>query len=582
VRDLAEEMRVSPIELIKALMNAGIMANINQVLDHDTAAIIAEEMGYAVVEPAKPEEPEVEEQAAAAPTRRHREYTEEELERLKPRPPVVVVMGHVDHGKTSILDVIRRASVQEGEAGGITQHIGAYQARAHDKLITFLDTPGHEAFTAMRARGASVTDIAILVVAADDGVQPQTREAIAHARSAGVPIIVALNKMDLATANPERVKQQLADEGLVVEDWGGEVICVPVSARTKQGIDELLDMVLLVAEMENLRADPEGPVAGSVVEGRLDRAMGPTVTLLVQEGTLHEGDTLLVGQTHGRLRALFDYKGERIKSVGPATPVVVTGLREVPEAGDRIRVVESEREARQIIEEQMLAARAAAEQPGQALTLDQIYARAQAGAMQSLNLILKADVDGSIEPIRSSLEKLEAGDLKAKFIHVGVGNVTDSDVNLAVASQAVIVGFHVGVDGTATRLAEQEGVSIRTYDVIYRLIEDVQKALTGMLEPEYEDKLQGMAVVREVFTIPRVGKIAGVQVREGKALRNATAKVKRNGQVIHEGRVSSLKRFTEDVREVNTGLECGVGIDGLNDVQVDDTLEFYTREIVAQ
>ncbi len=576
-------MHVSPIELIKALMNAGIMANINQVLDHDTASIIAEEMGYAILEPVKPATPEVSEvEAPAEPVRRRRrEYSEVELAHLKPRPPVVVVMGHVDHGKTSILDAIRKASVVVGEAGGITQHIGAYQTQVNDKLITFLDTPGHEAFTAMRARGASVTDIAILVVAADDGVQPQTREAIAHARSAGVPIIVALNKIDLATANPDRVKQQLADEGLVVEDWGGEVICVPVSARTKQGIDDLLDMVLLVAEMENLRADPDAPVAGSVVEGRLDRAMGPMATVLVQEGTLHEGDTMLVGQTFGRLRALFDYKGTKVHSAGPSMPVAVTGLGDVPVAGDRFRVVGSEREARQIVDtERVNEARAVSEQPVQALTLDQIYARAQSGAVQSLNLILKADVDGSIEPIRVSLEKLEAGDLKAKFVHVGVGNVTDSDVNLAVASQAVIIGFHVGVDGTASRLAESEGVGIRTYDVIYRLIEDVQKALTGMLEPEYADVLQGTAIVREVFTIPRVGKIAGVQVREGKALRNATVKVKRNGQVTHEGRVTSLKRFTEDAREVAAGLECGVGVEGLSDVQADDTLEFYTRELV--
>lgn len=580
VRDLAEQMQVSPIDLIKALMNAGIMANINQVLDHDTAAIIAEEMGFAITEPAPPTEPEVEEEPEPVQRRRRREYTEEELARLVTRPPVVVVMGHVDHGKTSILDVIRKASVQVGEAGGITQHIGAYQSRVNDKTITFLDTPGHEAFTAMRARGASVTDIAILVVAADDGVQPQTREAIAHARAAGVPIVVALNKIDLATANPERVKQQLADEGLVVEDWGGEVICVPVSARTQEGISDLLDMVLLVAEMENLRADPKAEMAASVIEGRMDRSMGPTATLLVQEGTLHEGDTLLVGQTHGRIRAMFDYQGKRTKAVGPATPVVVTGLRGVPVAGDRVRVVDTEREARQIVEERVAESKQSQDRPAQALTLDLIYERAQSGAVQSLNLVLKADVDGSIEPIRNSLDKLEAGDLRVKFVHVGVGNISESDVNLAVASQAVVVGFNVGVDATAQRLAEQEGVSIRTYEIIYRLIEDVQKALTGMLEPEYHEVVQGQAVVREVFTIPRVGKIAGVQVREGKALRNASARVKRDGQVIHEGRVSSLKRFTEDAREVTTGLECGVGIDGMDDVQADDILEFFTREIV--
>lgn len=581
VRDLAEAMGVSPIELIKALMNAGIMANINQVLDYDTAAIVAEDMGYKVAEPAPPE-PEPEEEPEQPVARRvRREYTEEEAKLLRPRPPVVVVLGHVDHGKTSLLDVIRTAHVQAGEAGGITQHIGAYQVPANDRLITFLDTPGHEAFTAMRARGASVTDIAVLVVAADDGVQPQTREAIDHARAAGVPIVVALNKIDLASANPDRVKQQLADEGLVVEDWGGDVICVPVSAKTKVGIGDLLDMILLVADMESLVANPSASARGSVIEGRLDRSMGPTATVLVQEGTLTDGDTILVGQTYGHIRAMFDYQGNRIKEATPAMPAVVVGLRGVPEAGDTFEVVANEREARQLVEERLLETRESGERTAaQPLTLDQIYQRAQAGAVQSLNLILKADVDGSIEPIRTSLDKLEVGDLRVKFIHEGVGNVSESDVHLASASDAIIIGFHVGVDGAAQRLAEAEGVSIRLYDIIYRLIEDVQLALTGMLEPEYAEVLQGQAIVRQVFGIPRVGKVAGVQVRDGRALRNATARVKRNDQVIHEGRVTSLKRFTEDVREVGVGLECGVGIEGLDDVQPDDTIEFYTTEVV--
>ncbi len=578
VRELAELMGVSPIELIKNLMNAGIMANINQVLDNDTATIVAEDMGFTIAEPQEPE-PEVEE--PLEPVVRRRVYSKEEEKDLRKRPPVVVVLGHVDHGKTSLLDRIRATSVQAGEAGGITQHIGAYQISANERLITFLDTPGHEAFTAMRARGASVTDIAVLVVAADDGVQPQTREAINHARAAQVPIVVALNKIDLPSANPEYVMQQLADEGVVVEDWGGDVICVRVSAKTGEGLEDLLDMIGLVADMADLKANPKGVTEGSVIEGRLDRSMGPTATLLVQDGTLAMGDTLIVGETYGRIRAMFDYQRKRIQKAEPAAPVVVVGLRGVPVAGDTFGIVSSEREARQIIESRHQEARDKQSAGVEALTLDQIYERAQEGAVQSLNLVLKADVDGSLEPIRMSLDKLDVGDLKVKFIHEGVGNVTESDVNLAIASQAVIVGFHVGVDPAAQRMAEDEGVSIRTYDIIYRLIEDVQKALTGMLEPEYRDVVQGEAVVRDIFRIPRVGTVVGVQVRQGKALRNAKVRVKRAGEVIHDGSVTSLKRFTEDVREVATGLECGVGIEKADEVEVDDVLEFYTRELVS-
>jgi len=578
VRDLAEIMGVSPIELIKNLMNAGIMANINQVLDSDTATIVTEDMGYRVAEPQEPE-PEIEE--APEPAQRRREYTEEEERYLQKRPPVVVALGHVDHGKTSLLDRIRTTSVQAGEAGGITQHIGAYQVSVNDRLITFLDTPGHEAFAAMRARGASVTDIAVLVVAADDGVQPQTREAISHVRAAQVPMVVALNKIDLPTANPDYVVQQLADEGVVVEDWGGDVICVRVSAKTGEGIADLLDMILLVADMADLKANPRAPADGSVIEGRLDRSLGPTASLLLQEGTLRVGDTLVAGQAYGRIRAMLDYQGRRIQKAGPAMPVVVVGLRDVPVAGDRFEVVSSEREARQIIDARQEDSRQQQSAGVQPLTLDQIYERAQAGAVQSLNLILKADVDGSLEPIRTSLDKLDVGNLQVKFVHEGLGNVTESDVNLAVASQAVIIGFHVDADPSAQRMAEAEGVSIRTYDIIYRVIEDVQKALTGMLEPEYREVTQGEAIVREVFNIPRVGKVAGVQVRVGKVLRNAKVRVKRGGDVIFDGSVSSLKRFTEDVREVATGLECGVGLEGADDVSADDVLEFYTREVVG-
>ncbi|MHB1293491.1 MAG: translation initiation factor IF-2 [Anaerolineae bacterium] len=577
VRDLATAMGCSPIDLIKQLMNAGMMANINQVIDRDTATIVAEDMGFTVQE-IKPPEPEVKEEPVVAVKRR--EYSEEDQKNLRERPPVVTILGHVDHGKTSLLDVIRTTNVQSREAGGITQHIGAYQAQSQDKLITFLDTPGHAAFTAMRARGASITDIAVLVVAADDGVQPQTREAIDHARAAGVPIIVALNKIDLPTANPDHVKHQLSDVGLVVEEWGGDTICVPVSARTKAGIDTLLDMILLVAEMANLKANPKAPAQGVVVEGRLDKSRGPTATLLVQDGTLKVGETLLVGQTYGKIRAMFDFQNKPVKRVTPSTPVVVLGLRDVPEAGDSFQTVESERVAREMAEQRVISQHAADSRPVEALTLDEIYERAQAGAVQALNIILKADVQGSIEPIKNSLEKLDVGDLKVKFVHQGVGNVAESDVSLALASQAVILGFSVNVDPAAQRMAEAEGVSIRTYNIIYRIIEDVQLALQGMLKPVYEEVVQGRAIVRQMFGIPKLGKIAGVQISEGKALRSAKVRVKRNDQVVFEGRVSSLRRYTEDVREVGAGMECGVAIDGYTEFQPNDVIEFYTEEQV--
>ncbi len=583
VRELADLMQRSPIELIKELMNAGVMANINQQIDHDTATIVAEDMGFHVIERAAPVVVEEEQLEVASPSvRQRREYTAEELKQLKPRPPVVTILGHVDHGKTSLLDVIRRTSVQASEVGGITQHIGAYQVEVKGQRITFLDTPGHEAFTAMRARGASVTDIAILVVAADDGVQPQTREAIDHARAAQVPIIVALNKMDLASANPDYVKQQLADLGLVPEDWGGETICVPVSARTKMGISELLDNILIVAEMADLKANPRAVPEGVVVEGKLDRSRGATATLLVQEGTLQTGESIVVGTTYGKIRAMFDDKGAPIDRASPSTPVVVIGLRDVPEAGDRFTVVASEREAREIAAQRAEELRARSTRTTATLTLEDVFNQAQAGKVHALNLILKADVQGSLEPIRNSLEQIEVKDLSVNLVHEGVGNVAESDVMLAIASNAVIIGFGVDIDPSAQRLAEAEGIDIRIYDIIYRVIEDVEKALTGMLEPEYEDVLQGKAVVRQVYDISKVGLVAGAQVTEGRALRNATARIVRAGKPVHQGRVLSLRRFTEDVREVSTGLECGVGVDGAHDIQVDDVIEFYTREQVQQ
>jgi translation initiation factor IF-2 len=582
VRDLATQMGVSPIELIKQLMNAGIMANINQLIDYDTAAIVAEDMGFQVREYHAPEPPKVEELHVAEAPKPRRTYTEEEKKGLRERPPVVTILGHVDHGKTSLLDAIRTTNVQSSEAGGITQHIGAYQIQVGEKTITFLDTPGHAAFTAMRARGASVTDIAILVVAADDGVQPQTKEAIDHARAAGVPIIVALNKIDLPSANPDLTKQQLADVGLVVEDWGGDTICVPVSARQKTGLNTLVDMILLVSEMAELRADPKISARGTIIEARLDRFRGPTATVLVQDGTLKEGDVLLVGHTYGRMRAMFDFTGQPIKRVTPSMPAVVIGLKDVPEPGDTFEVREGEKDARDIAEQRALENQAKNVKPVETLTLEEIYKRALEGDVQSLNLILKADVQGSLEPIKNSLEKIDVGDLKVRIIHQGVGNIGESDVMLAVASQAIIIGFNVTADAASQRTAEVEGVSIRTYDIIYRVIEDVQLALTGMLKPEYQEVLAGRAVVREVFNIPRLGKIAGVQITEGKALRSATVRVKRNDQLVYEGRVGSLKRFTEDVREVNTGFECGVSIDGFSGFEPGDTLEFCTQELVER
>ncbi len=586
VRDLAEEMGCSPIDLIKELMNAGVMANINQELDHDTAAIVAEDMGYTVKEP-EPYEPvveveeEQEEQVSTAPARQ-RVYSEEELKYVRPRPPVITMLGHVDHGKTSLLDVIRRTEVQAGEAGGITQKIGAYQVSVEDKLITFLDTPGHEAFTSMRARGANATDIAVLVVAADDGVQPQTREAIDHARAARVPIIVALNKIDLPSANREYVMQQLADVDLVPEDWGGDTIVVPTSAMTEEGIDTLLEMILLVAEMEDLEANPQRDPEGIVIEGELDRFRGPLATLLIQEGTLRVRDALLVGETYGRVRAMFDHRGENVDEAGPSTPVQLMGLNDVPEAGDAFRVVEDQSKAKELAEERAEERGERRARPVTALSLEELYAQAQAGNAATLNLILKADAQGSIAPIKNSLQDIEEEGLGVEFVHEGVGNITESDVDLAVASQAVILGFNVDLDSTAERMAETEGIRIRTYNIIYRLIEDVQLALRGMLEPKYEEVVQGRAVVREVFDISSVGKIAGSQVREGRALRNANVRVRRGSEVIYDGPVGSLKRFQRDVREVSTGMECGVGFEGLNDLEEGDILEFYTTERVER
>jgi translation initiation factor IF-2 len=494
---------------------------------------------------------------------------------------VVTVLGHVDHGKTTLLDAIRETNVVAGEAGGITQHIGAYQAEIAGRKITFLDTPGHEAFTAMRARGAQVTDLAILVVAADDGVMPQTREAIDHARAAKVPIMVALNKIDRPNANPDRVKQELADLGLLVEGWGGDVICVPISAKQRRGIEDLLENILLVTEIAELKANPNRRAQGTVIEGELDERRGVTVTLLVQNGTLHVGDIVIIGEKYGKIRAMFNDRGERVREVGPSTPVAILGFPAVPAAGDSFEVAESERVAREMVNKRAGARREAGETVRRVITLDDIYQRMQAGEVKELNLILKADVQGSIEPIVKSLEALGNKDLKVRVLRQGTGNISESDIMLAVASSAIVVGFQVDIDAPAQRLADADGVDVRRYDIIYKLIDDLDKALKGLLEPTYQDVIIGHAEVRAVFRISRKGNIAGSYVLDGQVTRNALARVRRNGNEIYAGKVASLKRFTEDVREVAAGYECGISLENFEDFQQGDIIECYTKERVS-
>jgi len=578
VRQLANLLGISPIDVIKELMNNGIMANINQQIDYETAAIVAGEMGFET----KEEAPLIEEVAPQLPQPlRHRFYEGEDPRDLQPRPPVVTVLGHVDHGKTKLLDAIRHTNVAEGEAGGITQHIGAYQVEIDGKKITFLDTPGHEAFTAMRARGAQITDLAVLVVAADDGVMPQTKEAIDHARAAQVPIVVALNKMDKPEANPELVKQQLSEVGLTVEEWGGETICVPISAKFNQGIEELLENILLVAEVQELKANPNRPAAGTVIEGKLDKSRGAVATVLVQNGTLRVGDIIVIDELYGRVRAMFNDKGKPVKEAGPSTPVAILGLPDVPRAGDPFEVVANERIARAMTAKRTEVKQQAAQQPVKVLSLDDLYNQVQAGKVKELNLILKADVQGSLEPIENSLNKLGDENLKVKIIHDGTGNITESDIMLAVASQAIVIGFNVEVDPAARRMAEAEGVDIRLYDIIYRLVDDIEKALKGLLEPVYADVVIGHAEVKAIFRTSQRGKVAGVYVTDGQIHRNALARISRNGEVVYNGRVSSLRRFTEDVKEVNAGFECGVGLENFSEFVEGDIIEFYRKERVG-
>jgi len=574
VRQLAQLLDVSPIDVIKELMSAGVMANINQEIDFETAAIVAQEMGF---EPIEESEVAAEEAAEEGPTPLwERFYAGEEPEDLQPRPPVVTTLGHVDHGKTSLLDAIRQADVAGGEAGGITQHIGAYQIDHAGQTITFIDTPGHEAFTEMRARGAHTTDIAILVVAADDGVMPQTIEAINHARAARVPIVVALNKMDLPTAQPEKTKQELTDHGLVPDDWGGDTLCIPVSAKEKTGLQDLLDALLLVAEdSDQIKANPDRPAMGSVLEGRLDRTRGAAATVLVQNGTLRIGDDIVAGLTCGRVRQMIDENGNPVEEAGPSTPVVVLGLSDVPQAGEVFEVVAESCVARDIVAAREDELESQAPGPLRTFTLDDFASRIKAGRTKELNLIVKTDAQGSIDPIVSSLEQLGDEELKVNILHAAAGGIGKSDVNLAIASQAIIIGFNVRPDPAARRMAESEGVDIRTYDIIYKLIDEVDQALKGLLEPTYVKVLVGEAVVRDTFHIPDLGTVAGCYIRRGEARRNAKARIVRDGSTLHDGPVSSLKRFAEDVREVRKGYECGVGVAGFNDFQVGDVIQFY-------
>ncbi len=573
IRDLAQMIEKSPIDLIKKLMSNGVMATINQSVDYDTAAIVVAEYGFEAI-PEVIEEAVVETGEVAV----WRQAIAGETEaKLKPRPPVVTILGHVDHGKTSLLDAIRQTDVAAGEAGGITQHIGAYQVEMKGRLITFLDTPGHAAFTQMRARGAQGADIVILVVAADDGVMPQTKEAIAHAKAARVPIIVALNKVDKANANPDRVKQQLAEQELVPDEWGGNTMVVPVSAKQKQGIDDLLEGILLVADNTDIRANPQGKVIGTVIEAELDKSKGVMATLLVQNGTLESGSIVVAGTSHGKLRALSDYKGNPVKKAGPSTPVSVMGLSDVPSAGDIFEVVDSEKEARAIVSERADAAKSRS-QIRKKVSLEDLFSNVQAGEVKELNLIVKADVQGSLEPIVSELNKLGEGEIGVKVIYTETGNIGDNDVMLASASKAILIGFNVQADVSARRLAEKEGVDIRLYEIIYRMTEDIEKALKGMLAPVVKEKVIGRAQVLAVFSASKFGKVAGCKVTDGELRRNAKARLFRGTDIVYEGDMGSLRHEKDDVKEVKQGYECGVGFKSFKDIQPGDQLICYILE----
>ncbi|MGI2335157.1 MAG: translation initiation factor IF-2 [Dehalogenimonas sp.] len=560
VRQLSATIRQHPIEVIKQLMRNGLMANINEVIDFETAAKLTADFGI-----------EARPQPVRASAQKKKRPDQEHLKHLPLRPPVVTIMGHVDHGKTRLLDAIRQTHVMESEAGGITQHIGAYQVEVKGQKITFLDTPGHEAFTAMRARGAKATDITILVVAADDGIMPQTLEAIDHARAAGVPIIVAVNKIDKPGANPDRVKQQLADQGLVIEEWGGETIAVGTSAKEGIGIDDLLENILLVAEIEDLHADPNTSATGVVIEAEMDKSRGAMTTVLVQNGTLKVGDIVVVGNVFGKVKAMFNDQNKQIRKAEPSTPAAILGLPAVPNVGDTLSVVTNERQARLQISER-------AEKKTATVTLSSLHDQIASGHVKELNIILKTDVQGSIEPIRASLEKLTTETLSVHIIHAGTGNVTENDVMLAIASNGLVIGFSTGIETGAQRLADAEKIDIRHYDIIYNLVEEVDKALKGLIEPEIKEIIEGRAEVRAVFSAGKKVNVAGMYILEGKATRGARVRVMRGGEEIVEAPMISLRRFKDDVREVLAGFEGGVGLDGFNEFEVGDILEFVRRE----
>ena len=566
VSQLAGIMHANPIDVIKNLMRTGVMATVNEVIDFETAATVATTMGHRVRRL---------EDVAVAEVEDPLRPPDDDPEDLEPRAPVVTILGHVDHGKTTLLDAIRNTNVVDREVGGITQHIGAYQVETHDNKLTFLDTPGHEAFTAMRARGAHATDVAILVVAADDGVMPQTTEAVDHAKAAGVPIVVAINKMDRPDADPDRVKRQLAEQGLLPEDWGGETIMVPVSAKSGDGLNDLLDNLLVVTEVQELKANPNRAASGVVVEAQLDKSKGPLATVLVQQGTLKVGDNLVVGDTFGRVKAMLADTGRRIREAGPSTPVEVLGLSQLPLAGDPFLVTADERTARSLIETRQRRREA---QSVNGMSMEEVSSRIQSGEVKELLIILKCDVQGSVEAVRSAIMKSRMDEVTVRILHAGAGTITESDILLASASDAIVMGFNTRVEPGARSMAEQNRVQIRLYDIIYQLADDVEKALQGMLTPVDREVIDGHAEVRVIFNLGRRNRIAGCQVLDGRIARNVQMRVFRGGELLHTGPIASLKRFKDDVREVTAGFECGIGVDGFLDFEEGDTLEAYHIE----
>ena len=564
---LAGLVRRDPIEVIKQLMRNGIMANINQVVDYDAASIVVEDFGY---------KPEALKEEIVSKQINH-EIVEEDSSKLEIRPPVVTVLGHVDHGKTTLLDAIRNTNFAESESGGITQHIGAYKVTYGEQDITFIDTPGHEAFTAMRVRGSRVTDIAILVIAADDGMMPQTIEAIDHAKAAGVPIVVAINKIDKPDADSDKVKRQLAERDLLVEDWGGDIIAVAISAKDRIGIDDLLSNILVVAEIGELKANPNRSAAGVIVEAQIHKSKGPVATILVQNGSLKVGDSIVVGDSWGKVRAMLDYNGKPVDKAGPSTPVEILGLGTVPGAGDSFIVVANEKKAKDMVRER-LRQRHLDKSSGAIHSLEEISSHLESGKLKELNLVIKTDVQGSIDAVRNSLERLTTEQSKIKIIRIAAGSVTESDVLLAIASGGIIVGFNTRIEPSAAKFAEQEGVDVRFYNIIYKLIEDFEKAIAGLLEPEKQEVIEGHAEVRAVFSVGRRNKIAGLYVTDGKITRNSLIRVTRDGEIMADGKIASLKRFKDDVREVLTGYECGIGVENFTDFNEGDLVESYSFE----